>query len=131
MNDPILPMMLLTAVAGAMLVFILPRQSGRAIGWTAFFLSLVPTLLGVMLLYSFSYSQGGDWQNACNYDWMPQFGMKFSLGVDAISLWLLALTLVVTPLCILDGIDKVHQRQNEFFGWMLLLYAGMIGVFTA
>jgi NADH-quinone oxidoreductase subunit M len=131
MNNPIISLMLLTALAGAVLVFILPRKSGRSIGWTAFLLSLFPTSFGVWLLCSFDYSRGADWQSTAYFNWMPQFGMHFSLGVDAISLWLLALTLVVTPLCILDGIDKVQKRQNEFFGWMLLLYAAMIGVFTA
>ncbi|HTV49465.1 MAG TPA: NADH-quinone oxidoreductase subunit M [Phycisphaerae bacterium] len=131
MNDPILPMMLLTAAAGGMLVFILPKQAGTAVGWTAFLLSLVPTLLGVVLLNNFNYSQGALWQGAYFSPWMPQFGIHFSLGVDAISLWLLMLTLVITPLCILDAVGRIQQRQNEFFGWMLLLYAGMIGVFTA
>ena len=131
MNHLILPMMLLIPALGGALVFMLPRRAARTTGPLAFAISCLPAILGIGLLCRFHYAHGRQWQEAFVYNWMPQFGVKFSLGVDAISLWLTMLAVVIMPLAILDSFDKIHHRQNEFYGWMLLLYASMIGVFCA
>ncbi len=131
MQDPILPLMMLIPLAGAILMFLRPRSARGSGGGFAFVISILPTVLGVILAARFDYSHGGQWQERFSCDWMPQFGVRFSLGIDAIGLWLTLLTVVLTPLCILDSFDKIRFRAPEFYGWMLLLYAAMIGVFTA
>ena len=131
----ILPMMLVIPLIGAALIFMIkPGASGhraRGLGVLAFCFALIPALMGVVLLTRFNYAAGSVWQQRFNYPWLPQFHVNFSLGVDAISLWLLMLTLLVTPMAILDAVNKIQHRQNEFFAWMLISYACMIGVFIS
>ena len=57
--------------------------------------------------------------------------MKFAMGVDGISMWLILLTTFLTPLCVLISWTSVHDRVKEFFILLLILETALIGVFTA
>ncbi len=129
----ILPMMLAIPLIGAALIFMIKPigARGQGLGILAFCFALIPSLLGIVLLSRFHYADGGVWQQRFFHPWLPQFHVNFSLGVDGISLWLLMLTLLVTPVTILDVVGKIGYRQNEFFAWMLVSYACMIGVFIS
>ncbi len=52
------------------------------------------------------------------------------MGVDGISLFLILLTTLLTPLAILAS-WSIHDRLKEYFIFMLLLETGMIGVFAS
>jgi NADH-quinone oxidoreductase subunit M len=52
------------------------------------------------------------------------------MGVDGISIFLVILTTLLTPLAILAS-WSVHDRLKEYFIFMLLLETGMIGVFVS
>ena len=53
------------------------------------------------------------------------------MGIDSISLWLIVLTAILTPIAILASRNYIKERQPEFYAWMLILHAGMLGVFAA
>jgi NADH-quinone oxidoreductase subunit M len=63
--------------------------------------------------------------------WLPAYGISYHLGVDGLSLWLVILTTFLTPLCLLGSWSSIDQRVREFGVFMLLLEAGMIGVFVS
>ena len=50
-------------------------------------------------------------------------------GIDGISLFLVVLTGVIFPIAILGA--KPHDNPKPYYGWLLVLMAGSIGVFTA
>jgi NADH-quinone oxidoreductase subunit M len=62
--------------------------------------------------------------------WIPAFGIDYSLGVDGISLFLVLLTTLLTPLAILAS-WAIQDRLKEYFIFMLMLETGMIGVFLS
>ncbi len=55
----------------------------------------------------------------------------YAVGVDGLSVWLLALTAFITPLTIWASFTSIRERVKEYYLLMLLLEAGMIGVFCA
>jgi NADH-quinone oxidoreductase subunit M len=63
--------------------------------------------------------------------WIPAYGITYHLGIDGISYWLVLLTTFLTPLSILGAWNGIEKRVKEFIVFMLLLEAGMIGVFVA
>ncbi len=134
MQNMILPIMLAVPVAGAAVMATRTKQSpwpAQRAGWIAFFISLVPLALWLALLHGFDFSRAQHWQEAFALSWVPQFGLHFTIGVDSISLWMVGLTVVLTPLAILSGLGEIRERAGEFYGWMLLLYFGTIGVFIS
>src|SRR5215216_597837 len=68
-----------------------------------------------------------------NYEqvWLPNLGLKVSMGMDSISLWMVVLTALLTPISILASFKYIKERQPEFYAWMLALHVGMLGVFVA
>ena len=63
--------------------------------------------------------------------WIPAWGISYHVGIDGLSLWLVILTTFLTPLCLLGSWTSIERRVREFVIFMLLLEAGMIGVFAA
>jgi NADH-quinone oxidoreductase subunit M len=63
--------------------------------------------------------------------WIPAYGISYHVGIDGISYWLILLTTFLTPLAILGAWHYITKRVREFIVFMLLLEAGMIGVFVA
>jgi NADH-quinone oxidoreductase subunit M len=63
--------------------------------------------------------------------WLPSLGISYHVGVDGISLWLVILTTFLTPIAMLGSWSSITDRVREFNVFMLLLEAGMIGVFVS
>jgi NADH-quinone oxidoreductase subunit M len=63
--------------------------------------------------------------------WVPQWGIQYFLGVDGISLWLVLLTTLLSPIAILSSWNAIHDRLKEYLIFMLLLETGMVGVFVS
>jgi len=78
--------------------------------------SLLTFLLSLALipgLGNFSLSTAGlQFQEVMN--WIPSFGVQYSLGVDGISIWLVLLTTFLTPITILSTFDSVSTRVRAF-----------------
>lgn len=112
-----------------------PLLYGSAVRSWALLVSLVTAALGVILAYNFNFGIAGDafrfGHEAGALFSIPQIGFQLALGVDAISLWLTILTVVLTPLAIWFSFGSIVEREKEYYAWMLLLLAAMVGVFIA
>ena len=63
--------------------------------------------------------------------WMPTFHIKYSVGVDGISILLLLLTTLLTPLCVLCSWTAITAHVRAFMMLILLVEGAMLVVFTA
>ncbi|MCB9851256.1 MAG: NADH-quinone oxidoreductase subunit M [Phycisphaerales bacterium] len=57
--------------------------------------------------------------------------IRYHVGVDGVSMWLLLLTAFLTPLAIWASFTSVTNRVKEYYALMLLLETGMLGVFCS
>ncbi len=95
--------------------------------------SLVTAALAFALLAGFDFGRAHSFQ----FDFRPELfmideiGFSFHLAIDSISLWLIILTALLTPLAIAASWQSISQRQSEYYVWMLLLLFAMLGVFAA
>ena len=97
-----------------------------------FIASLVPAATVLALFLNFDFANSSTWQHDLNIGaWIDDIGVQFAIGMDAISLWLIVLTAVLTPIAILASFNYIKERQPEFYAWMLVLHAAMLGVFAA
>ena len=128
----ILAWLLLVPLVGVgLVVFCTPKGKGIVAGWLALAVSLVGLGVVVKMLADFDYGRGDKVHFVVLQEWLPTFGVKMALGVDAISLWLIVLTAVLTPISILASFNYIKERQREFYAWMLMLHVAMLGVFCA
>ena len=95
--------------------------------------SLVTAALAAALIALFDFAHAQKFQFDFNPDLfkIDEIGFSLHLAIDSISLWLIALTALLTPLAIAASWESIKQRQAEYYAWMLLLLFAMLGVFAA
>ncbi len=125
-----LSILLAIPLVGTLVVLFMPRRFANAIRWTSFFFAVITFVLSLFLL-SEPFSQRGDlmWDGAV--PWIPTAGISYALGIDGLSIWLVLLTTLLTPIAILSAFGAIDERVKEFYAFLLLLETGMLGVFVA
>jgi NADH-quinone oxidoreductase subunit M len=92
--------------------------------------SALTFVLSLGLVAGFDSAQAG-WQFELNLPWIRQPEIRFHLGVDGISLWLILLTTFLTPIALLASWEAIREREKAYYLLFLALETGMSGVFAA
>jgi NADH-quinone oxidoreductase subunit M len=116
-------------VLAALAILFIPNDQVKAIRWTAFLASLVPLGLSVWLWTIFNPDMAG-FQFQEQYVWYEVINSTFHLGVDGLSLSMVLLTTILTPLALLASFS-ISDKVKAYMILFLLLEAGMLGVFMA
>ncbi|MGI8626812.1 MAG: NADH-quinone oxidoreductase subunit M [Geodermatophilaceae bacterium] len=138
MNDfPFLLVLLLLPLLAGLGLLAVPKDRSDLIRRVTLGVSLVVLVLTVLMTVAFEPS-GARFQFTQSYKWIPDFGVQFSLGVDGIALVMILLIGVLVPVVIgaswNEGAEAGTGKSGsmrEFFAWLLVLEALMIGVFAA
>jgi NADH-quinone oxidoreductase subunit M len=128
-SEHLLTLIIFTPVAAALVILLLPDDEKQLIRWLALALSFVP--LGLILFAWFSYDRwDAGLQFQIHTEWFPQIGAGYHLAVDGISLPMLLLTGILTPLAILASFN-IEEKVKMYMVLFLLLETGMLGLFAA
>ena len=117
-------------VAGMLGLFLLRSEDYVWVRRSALAVALAELAISLLLPWSFNPSVGG-YQFEELHLWIPQPPIHYHLGVDGISVFLVLLTTLLTPLSILASWDSIREHQKGFFISLLVLETGVIGVFVA
>ncbi len=115
-------------VAGCLALLLIPNERLGAIRVTGLVFSLL-TFAASLFLYSRFDASVATLQFVEKVQWIPNFNVYYFLGIDGLSLLLVMLTTVLTPLAMLSSWHGVDRRVKLFTIMMLLLETGMLGVF--
>jgi len=127
--DHLLTLILFIPTLTAVVLLFIPKGSVKAIRWAAFVGSLIPLGLALELWVSFNpVLKGFQFQEMAN--WYAAIHSSYHLGIDGISLTMVLLTTLLTPLAILASF-AVTDRVKAYMSLFLLLETGMLGVFLA
>ncbi len=120
-------------LAGVVAMIFIPRQEEQAHKFVALVTSLVVFAVGVGLLVYFDYDASGQLQYTRDHEWIDVLNIRYQIGIDGISLSMIALTVLVVPLCIIYSLDHIPDPGNPkmFLSLVLILEVGMIGTFAA
>ncbi|MBL8992526.1 MAG: NADH-quinone oxidoreductase subunit M [Spirochaetia bacterium] len=102
---------------------------GEKAKYFALLASLVNLAVGIYAAIHFQ--KNAEVQFGFDYAWVPAFGIAFKAGMDGISLLLVLLTVFLVPLIILSSFRHNYTNPAAFFALILLMEAGLVGVFTA
>jgi len=129
---PVLSTLLFLPVAGALAVLLLGRgPSGAARARAAALAaSLAAFAFSIQLWRGFDPAAPG-FQFAERYQWMPAWGVSYYLGVDGVTLLLVLLTTLLTPLVVLSSFSSVEKRVPGYLASLLFLETGMLGALLA
>ena len=123
----LLTLILFTPVLAAVILMLLPKEQENLIRWTAFALSFIPLALTLVLWFNFDPNAAG-FQFEQKVPWYSAINSSYHVGVDGISLTMVLLTTLLTPLCILASFS-ITDRVRAYMMLFFLLEVGMLGVF--
>ena len=120
-------------LAGALVMMAVPRELTESHKVIALVASGASLVMGILLIANFDYDDAGALKFLVDKEWIPLINSGFILGVDGISLPLMALTLLVVPLVIIYSWNHIPSPGNPkaFLALILILETGMIGTFAA
>jgi NADH-quinone oxidoreductase subunit M len=96
----------------------------------AFITTLVTFVVSLLLLVNWDNSQAG-MQFMEDVVWLPELGLRYIMGVDGISLFLVLLTTFLMPIAVYFSNLYVNEQVGFYLILMLILETAMIGVFLA
>jgi NADH-quinone oxidoreductase subunit M len=92
-------------------------------------------LILVILLFSLNLKgqsgPTGRWILVEDLPWIEPFGIRYSLGLDGISLMLILLTALLGVLCVLISWKQIDTRVGAFHFFLLTMQTGILGVFLS
>src|SRR6195952_1864446 len=154
---PYLPLLIAIPLVGAAVVASMGRSPARTVKMTALGFSLVELVLTIALWVAFRHTQtadlgapitqgiqgltttsiaatGSPFTQTFSVSWIPSFGVTFSLGVDGISLVMIALISVLVPIVLGASWEEklpAGRTIGGYFALILVMQAAMTGVFAA
>ena len=142
LNPSILTLITFAPAVGALVLMLFPRGAAqgahdghpvygndRLMKWVALLVSLLAFAFSLHLPYHFDHAQTGfQRQFEVNAIWIESPNIRYHLGVDGISMWLVILTTLLVPLSIISSWKSIHGRVKEFMVLMLLLETSMMMV---
>jgi NADH-quinone oxidoreductase subunit M len=130
----LLSIVLFLPLLGGLVVLCLPRQQHAVLRWTALGFAIIEVALVAVLALTMKSQQAGSTFGLSplhvTQAWLPSLGINYSLDVDGISLVLVALTALLTAICI-GASFRIEQKVKNYMAFMLLFECGMLGVFMA
>jgi NADH-quinone oxidoreductase subunit M len=150
----LLLLLLALPAAAAVVAALLGPDRGRVIRWLSLAAVAADLVLAVILIAGFlglerqrqpdlpggptfvpEVVPGADPSNPSATTWeLLRFGdgaVQFYIGLDGLSVWLVALTAVLMLSAVLISWTAIQERVNEYYAWLLALHTGMLGVFLA
>jgi NAD(P)H-quinone oxidoreductase subunit 4 len=128
-NFPWLTFIILFPIAASLLIPLIPDKDGKTIRWYALIVGLIDFAVIVYMFGSFYDFSSSELQLVESYSWISPIDLRWSVGVDGISMPLVILTGFITTLAILAS-WPVTLKPRLFFFLLLVMYGGQIAVFA-
>ena len=130
----ILLWLIVILLAGGILAWLAARWNALASRWISLAAVCIDFVL-VLTLWSrnFTVSLAGtnEWFEQVDWSWISQFGIRFHLAMDGLSLLLVLLTLFLGIVSVLASWTEIRKGVGFFHFNLLWILAGIIGVFLA
>jgi NADH-quinone oxidoreductase subunit M len=128
-----LTLVVFAPAVGAVITMLLPRDREDAIKGVTLASTLASLGFTIAVIARFDYDRTGVLQFQVDKRWIDVINSRYHVGVDGISLPLLALSAFMTVLCVVYSWNHFPEPHNPkaFLTLLLILEVGMNGTFVA
>lgn len=126
---PILSLVAYLPIVGVLLILLIDKNKLNAIKMVALITAVINFIISLPLYFS-DWSTA-DFQYVEHFNWIPEIGVSYYLGIDGISMLMVLLTTFLTPLAIWSSFSSIKEKVKGYMISFLVLETGMIGVFMA
>ncbi len=130
MSLPILSLLLVFPLVAALITALLPKGNPQLVKRWALVAVAIEFVLSLYLLLNFA-TNSSQMQFVEQYQWVPQFGISYYVGVDGLSFWLVMLTTFLMLIAVPASFSEINDRVKEYFIFFFILEAAMLGVFVS
>jgi NADH-quinone oxidoreductase subunit M len=128
---PLLSLLIWLPVLGAIIVLLTGSdKNANTARWIALATSIITLLLCIPLYMGFD-GQSYLMQYQEHYQWVPVYGITYSLGVDGISAPLIILTIFTTLLVVIASWNAINNKVSQYLASFLVMQSMVTGVFAA
>lgn len=130
MPFPLISTIIFLPLIGALVAMLVPTT--RAVKWVALLTTTITFFISILLLTGFDAAlDPSKPQFAEVFRWLPGLDVKYFVGVDGLSLLLVLLTTLIGPIVVLSSWTYIHAQERGYYTLLLILQAGVTGVFTS
>jgi len=126
---PWLTTIILLPIGAALLLPFIPDQDGKTVRWYSLIVGLIDFALIVTAFVNYYDPTYSGMQLVESYSWVPALDLKWSVGVDGLSMPLVLLTGFITTLATLAA-WPVTLKPKLFYFLLLSMYGAQIAVFA-
>src|SRR5690348_11565088 len=130
-RDHILSINAFWPLGGMLVLLLFNKENKTLIRWWANLVMLSGFIISLPLWFWFDRNTSDQMQFVENASWIHTIGANYHVGIDGISLLLIMLTTLIGPLAVLSSWQAIENRVKEYYVFMLMLQAGMLGVFIS
>ena len=128
--EHLLTVLVFLPTAGAILLLLVPRSAPGVAKVGALTVATLECILSLPLWWNFDIALRG-FQFRESAPWIQPLGISYLLGIDGISLVLILLTTILTPVSLLFSLTHVEKEVRGFSIAFLILETGVIGTLVA
>jgi len=114
-----------------LIAILLPKEQTQTIRVFALGSSVVTFLVSLGLIAPWWFHSPHGWSFGTDLNWIESPRIHYHVAIDGVSLWLILLTTLLTPICVLLSWRYISKRPKEFYAFLLLLEFGLVGVFCS
>ena len=122
--------LLIIPAAGFLITLLLPRNNPNLIRWFAFSVTVLEFIASIFVIKPVMDSPG-IMTSVTDVLWIQSPAVRYHVGLNGLSIWLLLLTTFLTPFMLLVSWNIIQDRVKEFYAFLLLQMFSVIGVFAA
>jgi proton-translocating NADH-quinone oxidoreductase chain M len=127
--DNILIFLIVLPIIGAVSLTFIPSWDVQLMRTLALIFSFLTFILSLFLWVGFNKSTS-KFQFVTEILWIPNLNINLTLGIDGISLFLILLTTLLIPLCLLASWVGIKAHAKEYLIDFLIMESFLIGVFS-
>ena len=122
----ILHLLVFLPLVGVPVVLLAPARAARHVA-----LALTVAVAVASLGLWWGFEPGAGMQYRSTTPWIPDWGIHYTVGLDGISLFMVLLTTLLMPLCVLASFRYITTKERAYYALLLAQMAGMVGSFVA
>ncbi|HYL35155.1 MAG TPA: NADH-quinone oxidoreductase subunit M [Bryobacteraceae bacterium] len=118
-------------LAAFLIILALPKENFELIRRFSLGASVVTFVASLGLIGPYWFRNPGKFVFDTDLPWIASPPIHYHVAIDGISLWLVILSTLLTPICVLVSWRYIDKYVKQFFAFLLLLEFGLVGVFCA
>src|SRR5262249_26231087 len=127
----LLTIVIFLPLIGFIVALFIPKENENGVRLLTLAVAVITFVLSLGLIGPVWSGTPGKFVFETDSPWVERPAIRYHIALDGVSLWLVILSTLLTPICILISWRYISKHVKAFYAFLLLLEFGLVGVFCA